>query len=230
MMREIINNGFKGPEIQKKNITFLSSDAIYQLIVSSLVSSLRRYEQLEHENFRLESIRFSLSNVISILTKLFDFSYLYIYGSIYTILSYGMGSFSNNRYILSFINYHYIFALAFTGVLFYIGLIQFHKKEIVTGSLGVDENQRAVSFTNVKYYTTFLLFLMGSSLSNLFIMTSLNAYMCDETTFTLWNFPDNECYSTLHVLEMFGSLLMLLSYYPLASLIFPFSSAIDRTL
>lgn len=71
---------------------------------------------------------------------------------------------------------------------------------------------------------------MGSSLSNLFILTTLNSYICDPGTDNLWNFPENECYSTLHYGEMFISLLILLAYYPLASLIFPFSSAIDRTL
>ncbi len=71
---------------------------------------------------------------------------------------------------------------------------------------------------------------MGSSFSNVFIMASLNSYMCEETTLTLWNFPGNQCYTTVHLIEMFGSLLILLTYYPLASLIFPFSSAIDSTL
>ena len=34
----------------------------------------------------------------------------------------------------------------------------------------------------------------------------------------------------LHIIEMFVSLMIMLFYYPLASMIFPFSAAIDRTL
>jgi hypothetical protein len=153
-----------------------------------------------------------------------------MYGSIYAMYAYATEDFSNSKYVLSFINYNIIFGVALAGVVAYVGLILFHKKELVNGRLGVDENQRAISLTSLKFYTTFLLFLMGSSLSNVFIMTSLNSYICEEHSSRLWNFPDNECYTMSHMGQMFGSLLMLLTYYPLASLIFPFSSAIDHTL
>jgi hypothetical protein len=116
------------------------------------------------------------------------------------------------------------------GVFIYFGLIIFHKKDFRKGSLGLDKNKKLLSFTNLRFYTTFMLFLMGSSFSNLFIMGSINSYICDESTNTLFNFPDNECYTNLHIAEMCISLLILVSYYPLALLIFPFSAAIDRTL
>lgn len=102
-----------------------------------------------------------------------------MYGSIYALYAYGTANFQNSKHILQFMNYHFVIGAALIGVIAYIGLILYHKKEFANGSLGMDGNQRMLSFGNLKYYTVFLLFLMGSSLSNLFIMSSLNSFICE---------------------------------------------------
>lgn len=39
--------------------------------------------------------------------------------------------------------------------------------------------ERTLSLGNIKYYTTFLLFIMGSSLATVILNVSLSAYICD---------------------------------------------------
>ena len=105
----------------------MSPEAIFSLIVKKLVETVELYEKREHVNFKIESIKVGLSNSISILTKLFDFTYLYMYGSLYTMYAYGIEDYSNSKFILSFIDYNIIFGVAVGGVVTYIALILFHR-------------------------------------------------------------------------------------------------------
>lgn len=132
--------------------------------------------------------------MIVIITKLSDFGTLYIYPGIYTFYCYAFSDFGNPRYILSFIDYRLILGLAVFGVIVYAILLVYHKQDFENGSLGLDENQRTLWFGNIKFYTTLMLFLMGNSFANFFLMAFLNSFICDDSIDKLFNFPNANCY------------------------------------
>lgn len=87
-----------------------------------------------------------------------------------------------------------------------------------------------MSLSNLKYYTTFMLFLMGSSFANFFLLAFLNSFLCDSSINKLFNFPSFPCYGSRYLAFVSISLIAILIYYPLALITFPYSSSIDRNL
>ncbi len=75
-----------------------------------------------------------------------------------------------------------------------------------------------------------MLFLFGSALANYVISIALNSFICDSSSGELFNFSGETCYNNLHYIYMVLSLLILLIYWPISLITFPFSTAIDRSL
>jgi hypothetical protein len=115
-------------------------------------------------------------------------------------------------------------------VLLYIALILYHKKDFETGTLGLDENGRSLDFRSFKFYSKTIMFLLGSGLANYIIGIGLNSFICNETTSTMYNFTDVECYTKVHYGYMLCSLLILVVYWPLSAITYPFNTAMDRHL
>jgi hypothetical protein len=89
---------------------------------------------------------------------------------------------------------------------------------------------RSFDFHNLKFYTTRILFLLGSGLANYIMSIGLNSFICSTNTGNLYNFSSTACYSNAQYVYMMLSLLMLVLYWPLSAITFPFSTAQDRNL
>lgn len=76
-----------------------------------------------------------------------------------------------------------------------------------------------------------MLFVLGSSLTGLILNNSLSMYLCSSVGNGYVAIADGtlECLSLTHVSYMIASLVVVLIYYPLAVVVFPYSSIIDRS-
>jgi hypothetical protein len=69
------------------------------------------------------------------------------------------------------------------------------------------------------------MFLLGSGLANYIIAIALNSFICDTSANTLYNFSNVDCYTKIHYGYMLMSLLMLVIYWPLSVITYPFNTA-----
>ena len=98
------------------------------------------------------------------------------------------------------------------------------------GSLGLDEEHRSLAMCSLKFFTTQLLFLLGSAFANYIISIGLNSLICDQSTSNLFNFSSVKCYGQSQYSYAFVTLMILAVYWPLSAITFPFSTAMDRSL
>jgi hypothetical protein len=98
------------------------------------------------------------------------------------------------------------------------------------GSLGLDEEHRSLAICSLKFFTTQLLFLLGSALANYIISISLNSLICNQSNSTVFNFTSVTCYGQIQYVYVFVTLMILVVYWPLSAITFPFSTAMDRSL
>lgn len=166
--------------------------------------------------------------MLAILTKISDIVFVFGYSTVYLLYAYFQDNFADSSYLLSSLPYILLISLAGSSVLIYIILIVYHKKDFETGTLGLDEGLRSLDFKQLKFYTTSILFLLGSGLANYIISIGLNSFLCGEST--LFNFTDTLCYGNTQYTYMLVSLLILVLYWPLSAITFPFSTAMDRSL
>jgi hypothetical protein len=74
------------------------------------------------------------------------------------------------------------------------------------------------------------MFMLGSGLANYVIAIGLNSWICDQSTDTLFNFSDVSCYTKTHYAYMLAGLMILVIYWPLSVITYPFNTAMDRNL
>lgn len=98
------------------------------------------------------------------------------------------------------------------------------------GSLGLDEEHRSLAICSLKFFTTQLLFLLGSALANYIISIGLNSLICNQSNSTVFNFTSVTCYGQIQYVYVFVTLMILVVYWPLSAITFPFSTAMDRSL
>jgi hypothetical protein len=152
------------------------------------------------------------------------------YSTIYLLIAYFQQNFADSSYIFSSVNYFVLLTLAGLFTFVYITLIVYHKRDFEMGTLGLDEEHRSLSLCNLKFFTTQFLFLLGSALANYIISIGLNSFMCNQSSLMLYNFSDVSCYTKTQYAYVFVSFLILIIYWPLSTITFPFSAAMDRSL
>lgn len=172
----------------------------------------------------------SVSNLLALVTKVSDMIFVFGYSTVYLLIAYFQQNFSGSSYAFSSISYPILLTLAAASTLLYIGLIVYHKRDFEMGSLGLDEEHRSLSICSIKFFATQLLFLLGSALANYIISIALNSLICDQTAQVLFNFTSEACYGQKHFVYMFAALMILVVYWPLSAITFPFSTAMDRSL
>ena len=101
----------------------------------------------------------------------------------------------------------------------------YHKKDFETGSLGLDEDRKSLDFKSLKFYTKTVMFMLGSGLANYIIAIGLNSFICDSNSSTLYNFSNVDCHTKMHYGYMLMSLLVLVIYWPLSVITYPFNTA-----
>ena len=74
------------------------------------------------------------------------------------------------------------------------------------------------------------MFLLGSGLANYIIAISLNSFICNKDDDLLFNFSGVDCYTKVHYGYMLTGLLILVIYWPLSAITYPFNTAMDRGL
>lgn len=178
----------------------------------------------------MKAIKASVSNLLALLTKVSDAIFVYGYSTVYLLFAYFKEDFTSSAYIFSGVNYTILLALIAAFTLAYIALILYHKRDFETGTLGLDAQHRSLTLCHFKFYTIQLLFLLGSALANYIISIGLNSFLCDPATQQLLNFNGVDCFSTTQEVCLFASLLILVVYWPLSAITFPFSTAMDRSL
>jgi hypothetical protein len=156
--------------------------------------------------------------------------FVFGYSTVYLLIAYFQSDFTETTYTFSSINYTVLMILTGTFTIVYIALIFYHKKDFEMGTLGLDEGHRSLTLCDFKFYTTQLLFLLGSALANYIISIGLNSFLCDQSSGLLYNFSNVSCYTTTQYTYVFISLMILVIYWPLSAITFPFSTAMDRSL
>lgn len=114
------------------------------------------------------------------MTKISDFVFVFGYSSVYLLIAYFKEDYSSSSYVLSSISYIILIILAGVLVLVYVIFIIYHKKDFENGTLGLDDQLRTLDFKSIKFYTTTILFLLGSGLANYIIGIGLNSFICDK--------------------------------------------------
>jgi len=147
------------------------------------------------------------------------------YSTFYLFIAYYKEDYSESSPILSYISYPILLVVASFLVLAYIALIMYHKKDFETGTLGLDEDRKSLDFKSFKFYTKTVMFMLGSGLANYIIAIGLNSFICDSSTSVLYNFSDVDCYNKIHYGYMLISLLILVIYWPLSVITYPFNTA-----
>lgn len=74
------------------------------------------------------------------------------------------------------------------------------------------------------------MFLLGSGLANYVIAIGLNSWICDSSNETLFNFGEVTCSTKVHYGYMLVGLIILVIYWPLSVITYPFNTAMDRNL
>lgn len=137
------------------------------------------YYQKQAQNFKIKTIKFRISNLLAIITKIIDIVFVFGYSTVYLFIAYYQQNFGNTYPFYSSISYYILLIGSVSLVLIYIILIVYHKSDFQEGTLGLDENQRSLGFKNVNFYTTTVLFLLGSSLANYILAIGLNSFICN---------------------------------------------------
>jgi len=181
----------------------------------------------------LRTFSCSLGNIICLITKLMDFALTFLYNSVVTFFEYYRQSeLQTVQPSVFLLPKEYTYAIIVASALGYIILLVYHKQEFIDGTLGLDEFKQSLTFRSLKFYTTRLLFVLGSSFTGLILNNSVNIFLCSSTDGTnYFAVADStvECMSLSHISYMVASLLVVITYYPLAVVVFPYSSIIDRS-
>lgn len=71
---------------QLKDKTFLRPENIYAMLVNALIECYLFYEK-EAENFKIKSIKLSVSNILALATKTSDICLVFGYPTIYLLVA-----------------------------------------------------------------------------------------------------------------------------------------------
>lgn len=168
--------------------------------------------------------------MLELLIKFNDIAFVFGYSTIYVFIAYYQEDYTSGTPLLSYVSYEVLIIAASVLVLAYIAIIMYHKKDFETGTLGLDEEHRSLDFKSFKFWSKTVMFMMGSGLANYIIAIGLNSWICDQSRDSLFNFSDVSCYNKVHYGYMLGSLLILVVYWPLSVITYPFNTAMDRNL
>lgn len=98
------------------------------MLVNALIECYLFYEK-EAENFKIKSIKLSVSNILALATKASDICLVFGYPTIYLLIAYFQGDYTSPAYVLGSVSYPLLLSLAAASTLLYIGLIFYHKRD-----------------------------------------------------------------------------------------------------
>jgi hypothetical protein len=165
---------------------------------------------------------------VFLVTKLADFATAFMWSPIMTFYQYFKSDLTTISPSVYAIPKEYIFSIILIAVIGYVALLKFHSKEFEDGSLGLDKFKQTLTFKELRFYTTNLLFVLGNSLTSLILNNSVNIFLCNSSDTTVVD-TSLQCRSLSHISLMLVSLFVLIIYYPLTVVIFPYASSIDRS-